>query len=355
MRTIDVARASDVKWQAIASRDEGADGSFWYGVKTTGVYCRPACSSRRPNRANVEFFATWAAAERGGYRACKKCRPKESSAKGPVQATIARACEILARADGPPALADLARQVGLSPYHLQRQFKQFVGITPKAFAKTVRTTRFRSELTREPTVTSALYKAGFGSISRGYDRATQQLGMTPAQYQKGGAGQVIRFTITRCVLGWVLVAATERGICLIELGDSPRELEAGLSAHFKRADRRRAGAELQDWVAKVVALIDEPCRGLDLPLGIQGTVFQRKVWEALRAIPIGRTVTYAELARQVGRPSAVRAVASACAANKLAVAIPCHRAVRSDGRPSGYRWGLERKAALQAREKGKSR
>jgi AraC family transcriptional regulator of adaptative response/methylated-DNA-[protein]-cysteine methyltransferase len=345
-----VIQTRDPRWRAIQRRDRGADGTFWYGVRTTGVYCRPCCSSRRPRRENIELFDTWTAAERGGYRACKKCRPNQPQNRHPVHAAVAQACEILQEADSPPKLAALARQVGLSPFHLQRLFKQTLGISPKVFARSVQSGRFKGELSRQPTVTRALYKAGYESTSRGYDRAREELGMTPGQYRRGGAGQIVRYAIAPCTLGFVLVAATQRGICLIALGDTPKQLDSALKDRLHKADCRPAGEDFQNTLAKVVALIDNPSGSLDLPLDIQGTAFQRRVWEALQKVPAGKTVTYAELARRIGCPRAVRAVAGAVAANRLAVAIPCHRAVRADGHPSGYRWGLPRKASLQARE-----
>jgi len=353
MQTVAKTQTNDERWQAIERRDR--DAEFRYGVRTTGVYCRPGCSSRRPRRENVEFFASWSEAELRGYRACKKCRPKDPGVAPAVPTPVERAYKILAHSETPPKLSDLARVVGLSPFHFQRLFKRSLGITPKAFAQVQRAKRFRQSLESSPTVTQALFRAGYGSSSRGYATAKSELGMTPAQYRQGGAGQVIRFAVADCFLGWVLVAATVRGVCLIELGDSPRELKRTIENRFPQAKRREDGGEFHQWVAKVVALVDGTSSNADLPLDIQGTAFQRKVWEALRKVPTGETATYAQLARQIGRPRAVRAVASACAANKLAVAIPCHRVGRADGKPSGFRWGLARKQALRARESNGSR
>ena len=276
----------------------------------------------------------------------EKCRPnqplKQPQSRHPVHAAVARACEVLQQAKESPHLTDLARQVGLSPFHLQRLFKRTLGISPKAFTKALQAGRLRRELSREPTVTRALFNAGYESASRGYDRAGQELGMTPGQYRRGGAGQIVQYAIAPCTLGFVLVAATERGICLIVLGDSRKELKSALREYLPQAECIAGDAEFENTLAKVVALVDNPSGGLDLPLDIQGTAFQRRVWEALQKVPAGKTVTYAELARQIGCPQAVRAVAGACAANRIAVAVPCHRAVRADGRPSGYRWGLPR-------------
>jgi AraC family transcriptional regulator, regulatory protein of adaptative response / methylated-DNA-[protein]-cysteine methyltransferase len=351
---IDVdTKTSDKRWQAIEQRDRSA--AFRYGVKTTGVYCRPSCPSRQPRRVNVEYFETWAEAERRGYRACKKCRPKDAIGPHAIPQAVRRACEILNNNEKPPKLSDLAQSVGLSAFHFQRLFKRSLGITPKAFYQAQRTRRFRESLRGAPTVMRAIYEAGYGSSSRGYGAAMAELGMTPTQYRRGGAGQAIRFAIAKCCLGWVLVAATERGVCLIELGDSPSELKATIERQFPHADRREDVPGLGKWVAKIVAMIDGSSTSVELPLDTQGTAFQRKVWEALRCVPAGETVTYAQLAWQVGRPRAVRAAASACAANRLAVVIPCHRAGRADGRPSGYRWGLARKEALRARESNGSR
>lgn len=353
MQSVVKSQTNDERWQAIKRRDR--DAAFRYGVKTTGVYCRPSCSSRRPRRENVEFFASWTEAELRGYRACQKCSPKGRGLSPAVPPPVQRACKILAHSETPPKLSDLARAVGLSPFHFQRLFKRSLGITPKAFAQAQRAKRFRESLESSPTVTQALFQAGYRSSSRGYGAAESELGMTPVQYRRGGAGQVIRFAVAKCSLGWVLVAATERGVCLIELGESPRELKRTIENRFPQAERREDGGEFHQLVAKIVALIDGTSSNTDLPLDIQGTAFQRKVWEALQKIPSGETATYAQLARQIGRPRAVRAVAGAVAANKLAVAIPCHRAVRADGKPSGYRWGLARKEALRARESYGSR
>lgn len=350
MTTSTVLSSQDPRWRAIQGRDQSADGTFYYAVRSTGVYCRPGCSSRLPRPENVELFDTWAAAERRGYRACKKCRPRDVPSPLRVPDAVVRACEILAHSEPTPKLGDLARQVGLSPFHLQRLFKRTLGVSPKAFASARRSSRLRDLLTAEPTVTRALLAAGYESASRAYEQAKSVLGMTPGEYRGGGSGQVIQYAVARCALGYVLVAATARGICAIELGDSPRELTAALQARLPKAACRPAAPQFQATLSKVIALIDAPRRGPDLPLDMQGTAFQRRVWEALQRVPAGTTVTYAELAWQIGRPRAVRAVAGAVAANRIAIAVPCHRAVRTDGRPSGYRWGLARKSALQAKE-----
>jgi AraC family transcriptional regulator of adaptative response/methylated-DNA-[protein]-cysteine methyltransferase len=341
----------EARWNAVEDRDRHADGWFWYGVRTTGVYCRPSCSSRQPNRTNVTFFDTCDQAERSGYRACRKCKPTVS---GPdrIPDAIIRACQIIEDATEPPALAMLAAAVGFSSFHFHRLFKEFVGVTPKAYAAARRIERLREGLRHEPTVTQAIYEAGFGSSSRCYETVGETLGMTPAKYRAGGAGQRICCAVVACRLGWVAVAATERGVCLIVFGDAPESLRAELAAHFPKATVQAGDAEFQHWVEQLVIHIEAPSHALDLPFDIQGTAFQRKVWEALRAIPAGATASYTEIARQIGQPKAVRAVARACAANSLAVAIPCHRVVRADGGLGGYRWGIGRKRQLLDREAG---
>jgi AraC family transcriptional regulator of adaptative response/methylated-DNA-[protein]-cysteine methyltransferase len=338
----------DERWNAVRERDGRADGAFLYAVKTTGVFCRPTCPSRLPNRANVEFFTTCELAVRGGYRACRKCKPT-SAPKG-VPDAVLRACRLMDGAGEPPSLEALAGAVGLSPFYFHKLFKAVVGVTPKAYAAARRVERFRDGLEAEQTVTQAMYGAGFGSSSRCYEGVGDNLGMTPTEYRGGGAGKSIRLAVVGCRLGWVAVAATERGVCLIEFGNSPDALRAGATARFPKAAVDGGDPEFRRWVEQVVEQIEAPGHVADLPLDIQGTAFQRKVWEALRAIPAGTTATYKEIAQRIGRPAAVRAVARACAANPLAVAIPCHRVVRSDGDLGGYRWGVGRKAELLRRE-----
>ena len=339
----------DQRWNALLRRNRQADGSFLYAVKTTGVYCRPACSSRQPKRANVEFFSTCADAERRGYRACKKCQPKSNRPIAAPEAVV-RACQLIDAAEQPTSLAALASAVGLSPFYFQRRFKQVLGVTPKAYAARRRSERFRVLLERRLSVTQAMLEAGYRSSSRCYETAADTLGMTPSDFRKGGAGRVIRYALAECDLGWLLMAATDRGVCMIELADTRSTLRSELTSRFPNAKLQSGDARFLKWVQQVVRFIEVPGRGLDLPLDIQGTAFQRKVWEALRAIPVGTTMTYTEVAKRIGQPSAVRAVASACAANKLAVAVPCHRVVRASGDLSGYRWGVHRKAELLARE-----
>lgn len=338
------------RWEALLGRNPQADGSFFYAVKTTGVYCRPSCSARRPNRQNVEFFSTCAEAEYAGYRACQRCHPHQASYASPTPAAITCACRIIEQSESPPVLRELAANVGLSPSHFHRLFKETLGLTPKAYAAACRTRRFQGELRKTQTVTEALYSAGYGSSSRCYEHAIDHLGMTPADYQKGGVGQHIRHALVECALGWLLVAATERGICAVEFSDQPDSLEEQLRLRFSAAEIHGTDLELSTWVKQVLKYLEEPSCGFDVPLDIRGTAFQRRVWQALQAIPPGSTRTYSEIAQSLGQPKAARAVARACAANALAVLIPCHRVVRGDGGLGGYRWNLQRKQALLERE-----
>jgi AraC family transcriptional regulator, regulatory protein of adaptative response / methylated-DNA-[protein]-cysteine methyltransferase len=341
---------NDLRWEALTRRDGRADGAFLYGVATTGVYCRPTCASRLPNRENVRFFDSRAAAERAGYRACKRCRPNAPSAGEQHADAIRRACALMEQADPPATLDDLAAAAGLSPFHFHRLFKKTVGVTPKQYAVAARMRRLQSGLEQGETVTRAIYDAGFGSSSRVYESAAERLGMTPSRYRDGAAGLRIRFAVAPVFLGWMLVAATERGICMIEFGDTPEALTGRLRGRFPRAERCDDDPAFAAWVRQVTTFLEAPRRGLELPLDIQGTAFQQRVWKALQEIQPGRTETYAEVARRIEHPSAARAVAQACASNPIAVAIPCHRVVRSDGDLGGYRWGSERKRALLARE-----
>src|SRR5208283_2040029 len=336
----------DVCWEAMRRRDPAYDGAFFVAVRTTGVYCRPSCKSRPPRRENVSFFPTAEAAEQAGYRACKRCRPEKLGAPDPQVEAVRRACERIASAQEAPSLADLAARVGLSQFHFHRVFKKVTGVTPKAYVAEMQARRAADKLRTAETVTEAIYDAGFNSSSRFYETAAARLGMTPTAVRRGGQGAVIRFAIGQASLGAVLVAATEKGVCAIMLGDDPDALARALQDRFPRAELIGGDEKFERTVAEVVGLVEAPGQRLDLPLDIRGTAFQQRVWEALRAIPRGRTATYAEIAEAVGRPRAVRAVAQACAANPLAVAIPCHRVVRTDGDLSGYRWGVERKRKL---------
>ncbi|MFP4030942.1 MAG: bifunctional DNA-binding transcriptional regulator/O6-methylguanine-DNA methyltransferase Ada [Desulfococcaceae bacterium] len=339
------------RWRAVVARDARADGVFWYGVLTTGIYCRPSCSSRKPKPENVRFFDAWEAAEVAGHRPCKKCFPRQSENEDRNTRAALRACEMIAAAEDPPALQEIADHVGMSPFHFHRLFKRIVGVTPREFAVIKRWERTRAELENGGTVTEAMYQAGFSSSSRFYETATENLGMTPAVYRRKGKGMSIQSAAAECVLGWVLVAATETGICAISFGDDPGELERELRERFAGARFSSPDETFGRLVRAVIALVEKPGEGNpDLPLDIQGTVFQRKVWTALRGIPPGRTATYSEIAERIGQPDAVRAVARACASNPVAVAIPCHRVVRKNGEAGGYRWGVERKKRLLEQE-----
>lgn len=342
------------RWAAVLARNAAADGAFCYAVTTTGVFCRPTCSARRPLRANVVFFAGAAEAEAAGFRPCRRCRPEAVGEAEVLAERLARACRLIeARieaGEGAPSLATLAQAAGLSPHHFHRVFKQALGVTPRAYAAERRAGRLRQGLPGAASVTDACYDAGFGSSGRFYAEAPGVLGMTPTAYRRAGDGAEIRFAVGQCSLGAILVAATQAGVCAILLGDDPEALVRDLQDRFAKA--RLIGAEraFEEVVAKAVGLVERPAAPVGLPLDIRGTAFQRRVWEALRAIPAGETRSYGEIAAGLGLPGAVRAVARACAANPLAVAIPCHRVVRLGGALSGYRWGIERKRALLGRE-----
>jgi AraC family transcriptional regulator of adaptative response/methylated-DNA-[protein]-cysteine methyltransferase len=344
------ATARDPRWAAVLARDPNADGRFVYSVKTTGVYCRPSCAARTARPENVAFHATAAEAERAGFRPCKRCRPDAAPRAQRNAAVVAALCRFIERAPAPPTLAQLARRAGFSPYHLHRLFKEATGLTPRAYAAACRGERVRAALAASRSVTGALYDAGYGSNGRFYAEANALLGMTPGRYRAGGAGMRVRFALGQCSLGAILVAASERGVCAISLGDDPQRLLRELQDRFPRATLIGDDAGFAAWVAQVVGFVEAPRLGLDLPLDVRGTAFQRRVWQALRQIPPGATASYAQIARRIGLPRAVRAVAQACAANPLAVAIPCHRVVRADGALGGYRWGVVRKRALLERE-----
>ena len=338
------------RWRAVVAKDARADGLFCYSVATTGIYCRPSCPARAALRGNVAFHQTAAEAERAGFRACKRCRPKGPTLAQEQRAAVAAACRVITNSESAPSLAVLAGASGMSATHFHRVFKAATGVTPKAYALGERARRFRAELPIRASVTEAIYEAGFHSSGRCYEKSTQALGMTPSRFREGGRGVVIRFAVGKCSLGAVLVAAAEKGVCAILLGDDPERLVRDLQDRFARAELIGGDAAFERTVARVIGLIEAPRLGWDLPLEVRGTVFQMRVWEALRTVPPGTTVTYSELAQRIGRPRAVRAVASACAANEIAVAIPCHRVVRVGGGLSGYRWGIARKRALLDRE-----
>ncbi|NTV79927.1 MAG: bifunctional DNA-binding transcriptional regulator/O6-methylguanine-DNA methyltransferase Ada [Candidatus Aminicenantes bacterium] len=328
-----------------------ASGKLFYGVATTGIYCRRGCPSRRPNPRNIRYFGTSADAERAGYRSCKRCRPESPEAPDPRLRIAVEACRSIEKSETPPSLRELAAAAGLSPFHFQRLFKSVVGVTPKQYAMEKRSNRLRRQLRDGRAISTALYDAGFASSSRFYENAAATLGMRPSEYRSGAPGEPIRFTIVRSYLGPVLVAATMRGICAIEFGRSEDALKDRLRTRFPKAELRGPDPGLRKAVARVLSLLEEPRkRRPALPLDVEGTSFQRRVWQALSRIPAGSTVTYAEIAARVGRPKAARAVAQACAANPVAVAIPCHRVVRADGGPGGYRWGVVRKKKLLERE-----
>lgn len=341
---------NDPRWQEVLTRDPAADGRFFYSVKTTGVYCRPSCPARTAKPENVRFHLSREDAETAGFRACLRCKPDQPSLRQQHTEKVAEICRLLETAETEPSLAELAAIAQLSIYHFHRVFKTIAGLTPKAYAAAQRRNRFRNQLTKSPSVTAAIYDAGYGSSSRFYEQSPQLLGMTPSGYRTGGADSRIRFALGECALGSILVAASEIGICAIALGDDPDLLARELQDRFPHAELIGGDSEFEYWVAKVVGFVEAPGIGLDLPLDMRGTAFQQRVWQTLRQIPVGEKASYTDIARRLGAPNAVRAVAGACAANTLAVAIPCHRVVRSDGGLSGYRWGVERKAELLRRE-----
>jgi AraC family transcriptional regulator, regulatory protein of adaptative response / methylated-DNA-[protein]-cysteine methyltransferase len=347
----DTATAGDPRWEAVVARDRGADGRFYYSVESTGVYCRPSCGSRLPKRHNVRFHRTAADAERAGFRACRRCKPGQPSIQRVQSARVAEICRFIESAPEMPTLASLSKRAGLSPYYFHRVFKAVTGLTPKAYGSAHRAKRVQSELgKKEKTVTEAIYDAGFNSGGRFYERSAELLGMTPTDYRAGGNQTVIHFAVGECSLGSILVARSAKGVCAILLGDDPDALVRDLQDRFPRATFVGGDRAFEKVVARVVGFIESPARGLDLPLDVRGTAFQQRVWQALRKIPAGSTVSYTEIASRIGMPNGSRAVAQACGANPLAVAIPCHRVVRNDGSLSGYRWGVERKRRLLERE-----
>ncbi|HXO87270.1 MAG TPA: bifunctional DNA-binding transcriptional regulator/O6-methylguanine-DNA methyltransferase Ada [Candidatus Acidoferrales bacterium] len=366
-------RENGSQWRAVESRDRRADGSFVYAVRSTGIYCRPSCPSRKPHREQVVFFPLPEAAEQSGFRECRRCRPRTVPMRDARIATVARVCrEIEAQVEADPGidlrsdtqltLAALGKSAGMSPHQLDRAFRTAMGITPRQYADAQRMRRLKSNLKKGDNVTTALYEAGYGSSSRLYERAPSHLGMTPAEYGRGGAGMDIHYTIVDSPLGKLLVAATDRGISALYLGESGAALRAALRKEYPAANltveegvsrREREDGSLGERVAKILAHLRGQEPHLDLPTDVQGTAFQRRVWEELRKIPYGATKTYTEVARAIGRPQAIRAVARACAMNPVSVVVPCHRVVRRDGNLAGYRWGISRKQALLEHE-GKS-
>lgn len=342
-------------WTSVLERDPTADENFFYGVTTTGIYCRPSCPSRRPKRENISFFSSTEAAERAGFRACQRCRPnRPKSTNTAVQRARDYIDEHAGELDERITLSLLSDHAGLSPYHLQRKFKETVGLTPAQYIRARKSEKLKSELKRGETVSRASFGAGYGSSSRAYEDASTRLGMTPATYKRGGAGAQIDYVLAKTSLGVLLVAATERGVCAVKIGDSEKRLEEALTHEYPAAERKRAAApssELQAWVDAVVAAIDGGSARTDVPLDVQASAFQWKVWRELQRIPFGQTRSYSEIAQAIGSPRAVRAVASACANNRVALLIPCHRVIRQSGDLGGYRWGLERKRKLLEKER----
>jgi AraC family transcriptional regulator of adaptative response/methylated-DNA-[protein]-cysteine methyltransferase len=338
----------DQRWHAVQRREVNADGQFVFAVRSTGIYCRPSCPARRPARHHVVFFPTCDTAEQNGFRACRRCHPREASAHAAIVTHVCRLLET--DLEEPPSLAALSDKVGLSPFHLQRIFKRALGVSPRAYADACRFRVFKKQLKQGPSATAAVYAAGYGSSSRAYERTASRLGMTPTRYRQGGEQTRIHYLITKCALGRMLVAATDKGICKISFGDTVAALDRSLREEFPSADIQRGGPKLKVWTRSILRHLNGHQPRLDLPLDVRATAFQSRVWTALRSIPYGETRSYKQLAKAVGRPKAVRAVARACATNPTALLIPCHRVVRENGDLAGYRWGLKRKRHLLAKE-----
>ncbi|MEH2510437.1 AraC family transcriptional regulator of adaptative response/methylated-DNA-[protein]-cysteine methyltransferase [Nitrobacteraceae bacterium AZCC 1564] len=342
--------ADDPRWARIVSRDKTADGHIWYSVSTTGVYCRPSCPSRTANPKNVQIHDSLESAKATGFRTCKRCNPDGPSLEHENAALVAKACRIIEDSEEEPSLEDLADAVGRSPSYFHRVFKAATGLTPKDYAAADRAKKVREGLAAGNTITEAIYDAGFNSSGRFYEKSTNMLGMTPSQYRSGGTNEEIKFAVGQTSLGAILVASSKKGVASILLGNDPDELVRNLQDRFPKARLIGADRDYEALVAQVVGFVETPGIGLNLPLDVRGTVFQQRVWQALPEIPVGVTVSYSEIAQRIGSPRTVRAVAGACAANKLAVAIPCHRVIRNNGALSGYAWGVERKRALLERE-----
>ena len=349
-----ISTHNDPRWAFIQARDASADGTFYYSVSTTGVYCKPSCASRPARPENINFHDSCEAAELAGFRACKRCKPGQPDLAERQTKIVADICRLIEDSEQTISLEILASKAGLSVYHFHRVFKAVTGLSPKAYSAAHRTKRVRDALAKNTTVTDAIFEAGYNSNSRFYEKSPEVLGMTPSNYKAGGTNAVIRFAVGECSLGAILVASSERGVCAIFLGNEPEKLVQDLQDAFPRAQLIGADNDYETLVAKVIGFIEEPSLGQNfikhLPLDIRGTAFQQRVWQALRQIPAGVTLSYTNIAQRIGAPRAVRAVAGACAANIIAVAIPCHRVVRIDGALSGYRWGVERKRALLDRE-----
>jgi AraC family transcriptional regulator, regulatory protein of adaptative response / methylated-DNA-[protein]-cysteine methyltransferase len=343
--------ANDARWARIVARDKRADGVFWYSVLTTGVYCRPSCPSRTANPKNVRLHATLAEAKATGFRPCQRCNPDGQSTDDVAADLVAKACRLIESTEEELPLGTLAASVGRSPSHFHRLFKATTGLTPKEYADAHRAARVRKGLMENTSVTEAIYDAGFNSSGRFYEKSKKILGMTPTQFRTGGVNEEINFALGQTTLGAILVASSKKGVVAIFLGDDPDRLLRDLQDRFPRAELIGGDKEYEKLVARVVGLIETPNQGLNLPLDIRGTAFQRRVWRALQRISVGTTVSYAEIAKRIGSPKSVRAVAGACAANNIAVAVPCHRVVRTDGSLSGYAWGIDRKRHLIDRER----
>jgi AraC family transcriptional regulator of adaptative response/methylated-DNA-[protein]-cysteine methyltransferase len=342
--------SDDLRWAHVVARDKSADGKLWYSVSTTGVFCRPSCPSRTANPRNVQLHDTLEDARATGFRPCRRCKPAGPSTEAENAALVAKACRIIDNSEEEPSLEALADAVGRSPSYFHRLFKASTGLTPKAYGAAHRERKVREELAAGSSVTEAMYGAGFNSSGRFYEKSTGMLGMTPSQYRAGGANEEIRFAVGQTSLGAIVVASSKKGVAAILLGDDPDALVRDLQNRFPKAHLIGADPDYEARIAQIVGLVETPQVGLDLPLDVRGTAFQQRVWQALRDIRVGDTVSYAEIARRIGAPKAMRAVASACAANNLAVAIPCHRVVRNDGALSGYAWGVDRKRELLTRE-----
>jgi len=339
------------RWRAVLARDRRYDGAFVYAVRSTGIYCRPSCASRKPRRVQVAFFPVPEAAERAGFRACRRCDPGAASPADPRIPLVRSVCRLIdTRPEAPASLATLSASAATTPHRLLRAFRAVLGLSPRQYRDERRVARFKTQLKEKKRVSPALYEAGYGSTSRVYERAHAQLGMTPATYGRDGAGTRITFAVVPCALGRLLVAATARGICRVAIGDDAPALERELRAEFSAATIARDDDGLRSWVAEITAHLDGRRPHLDLPLDVRATAFQRRVWEALRKIPYGSTRSYSQIARALGNAKATRAVARACATNPVAIVVPCHRVVREDGNLAGYRWGVDRKNAILKQE-----
>jgi AraC family transcriptional regulator of adaptative response/methylated-DNA-[protein]-cysteine methyltransferase len=347
-------------WNAVLARDASRDGSFVFAVRSTGIYCRPSCPARRPRREQVSFFQIPEAAEQAGFRACRRCHPRRARTEDPQIELVRQICHAIDEHDEEPTtLKTLSGETGVSAHHLQRTFKEVMGITPRQYGESRRLKQFKSKVKNGASVTNAMYDAGYGSSRGLYEKSSARLGMTPATYGRGGRGMRIIYTIAKCSLGRLLVAATARGVCSVALGDSDSELERALLAEYPKAsiDKKDTAISpsLNLWLSKVLEYLNGKTPRVDLPLDLQATAFQWRVWEELRRIPLGETRSYQEIAKAIGKPKAVRAVASACAGNHVALVIPCHRVIREDKSLGGYRWGLKRKEELLVLEKDTSR